>query len=400
MVVKGFDLCSGYYQISIESGSRDKTSFNTRFGSFRWTRLAMGLCTAPATFQRAMGLVLRGLTWEQVIVYLDDIIVLGTDFNDTLAALRDVFVRFRQHNLKFKARKCRFFRREVEFLGKKVSGDGITISPDKLEAVKEWPIPQNPKQLLSFLGFMNYHRAHIPSFAKVAADLYELANAKYFVWTDHHQVCFQELKSLAISAPLLSHPSPEGLFVLDTDACGTQISAELSQFQNGALKPICYASHVLLKEHRNYCTTRKELLAIVKFCRQFRHYLLGKSFLIRTDHNSLTWLTRFRHVEGQFARWLEELSQYDFRILQRKGINHENADSLSRIPDTLQECDCYRAGTRVSDLPCGGCAYCTRAHRQWARFNDDVDDVVPLAVRNINVQDRNRAQSSNPSVSN
>ena len=77
------DLCSGYYQISLESGSRDKTSFNTRFSSFRWTRLAMGLCTAPATFQRAMGLVLRGLTWEQVIVYLDDIIVLGTDFNDT-----------------------------------------------------------------------------------------------------------------------------------------------------------------------------------------------------------------------------------------------------------------------------------------------------------------------------
>ena len=136
-------------------------------------------------------------------------------------------MRFRQHNLKFKARKCRFFRREVEFLGKKASGDGITISPDKLEAVKEWPIPQNPKQLLSFLGFMNYHRAHISSFAKVAADLYELANAKCFVWTDHHQVCFQELKNLAISAPLLSHPSPEGLFVLDTDACGTQISAEL-----------------------------------------------------------------------------------------------------------------------------------------------------------------------------
>ena len=196
------DLCSGYYQISLEFGLRDKTSFNTRFGSFRWTRLAMGLCTAPSTFQRAMSFVLRGLTWEQVIVYLDDIIVLGADFNDTLAALREVFVRFHQHNLKFKARKCRFFRQEVEFLGKKVSGDGITISPDKLEAVKEWPIPQNSKQLLSFLGFVNYHRSHIPSFARVAADLYELVHAKTFIWTDRHQVCFQELKDLAISAPL------------------------------------------------------------------------------------------------------------------------------------------------------------------------------------------------------
>ena len=140
--------------------------------------------------------------------------------------------------------------------------------------------------------------------------------------------------------------------MLDTDACGSQIAVELSQFQNGTLKPICYASHVLLKEHRNYCITRKELLAIVKFCRQFRHYLLGRYFLIRTDHNSLTWLTRFRHVEGQLARWLEELAEYDFGIIHRKGMFHNNTDALSRINDTLQECDCYRAGTRVEDLPC------------------------------------------------
>ena len=157
-----------------------------------------------------------GVTWHDMgagysVQHLDDIIVLGTDFNDTLAALRNVFIRFRQHNLKFKARKCRFFRREVKFLGKKVSGDGIAISPDKVEAVKEWPIPQNPKQLLSFLGFMNYHRSHIQSFAQVASDLYELAHAKIFIWTDRHQVSFQTLKDLAISVPLLSHPSPDGI---------------------------------------------------------------------------------------------------------------------------------------------------------------------------------------------
>lgn len=163
------DLCSGYYQIPLEESSRKKTSFSTRFGSFQWTRLAMGLCTAPATFQRAMQLVLRGLTWEEVIVYLDDVIVLGTNFDDTLEALHKVFIRFRVHNLKFKPRKCQFFKQEVEFLGKLVSGNGISISPDKLQAVKQWPVPMNPKQLMSFLGFMNYHRNHIAGFAKVSA---------------------------------------------------------------------------------------------------------------------------------------------------------------------------------------------------------------------------------------
>ncbi|MCG7878513.1 MAG: RNase H-like domain-containing protein, partial [Candidatus Thiodiazotropha endolucinida] len=377
------DLSSGYYQIPLDPNSKRKTSFSTRFGSFQWTRLPMGLCTAPATFQRAMQLVLRGLQWEEVIVYLDDVIVLGTDFKDTLSALRKVFCRFRHHNLKFKPRKCHFFKEEVEFLGKLVSGDGTSIAPDKLEAVKRWPVPLNPKQLMSFLGFMNYHRDHISDFAQVAADLYTLCHAKDYVWTRRHQACFEKLKEMATSAPMLAHPSPDGLFILDTDACGNQIGAELSQVQNGVVKPICYASHVLLKQHRKYCTTRKELLAVVKFCRQFRHYLLGRFFLIRTDHNSLVWLTRFKHIEGQLARWLEELSQYNFRILHRRGTEHVNADSLSRIRDPLKECDCYKAGVYVGDLPCGGCAYCWRAHRQWAKFDDDVDDVVPLAIRSV-----------------
>ena len=393
-------LCAGYFQIPLNSNSKHKTSFSTRFGSFQWSLLPMGLCTAPATFQRAMQMVLRGLQWEEVIVYLDDVIVLGTDFDNTLSSLRKVFVRFREHNLKLKPRKCSFFKEEVEFLGKLVSGSGVSISPDKLQAVEQWPTPSNAKELLSFLGFMNYHRNHIKDFAKVSADLYALVHADLFIWTSRHQACFETLKQLAISAPMLSHPSPDGLFILDTDASGTQIGAALSQVQNGEIKPICFASHVLLKQHRNYCTTRKELLAIIKFCRQFRHFLLGRFFYIRTDHNSLVWLTRFKHLEGQLARFLEELSQYDFKIIHRKGAEHINADALSRLKDPFVECDCYTAGQNVSDLPCGGCNYCRRAHRQWARFNDDVDDIVPLAVRSIEVEAQDTDSSSAQTISN
>ena len=397
------DLNQGYFQIPLNPSSRSKTSFSTRFGSFQWTRLPQGLCTAPATFSRAMSLVLRGLTWEEVIVYLDDVIVLGTNFTDSLEALRKVFLRFRKFSLKLKPKKCQFFKRQVEFLGKLVDETGVSISPDKLEAVKNWPVPTDCKQLQSFLGFMNYHRDHIRNFAKVSADLYALTQAKTFNWTDRHQVCFEKLKELAISSEVLAYPSPDGLMVLDCDASGTQIGAELSQVQDGVLRPICYASHVLMKQHRKYCTTRLELLAVVKFCRQFRHYLLGRFFLIRTDHNSLVWLTRFKYIEGQLARFLEELSQYNFKILHRRGCFHQNADSLSRIRDPLKECDCYKAGLSVEDLPCGGCAYCRRAHRQWARFNEDVDDVVPLAVRSIDldsVQNNSQPQGIQETSSN
>ena len=98
---------------------------------------------------------------------------------------------------------------------------------------------------------------------------------------------------------------------------------------------------------------KRLFLAVVRFCRYFRHYLLGRPFIVRTD----------------------------LQIIHRSGNKHSNADGLSRIPDTLQPCDCNNAGIKVEELPCGGCRYCQREHQQWARFEEDVDDVVPLAIK-------------------
>ena len=90
---------------------------------------------------------------------------------------------------------------------------------------------------------------------------------------------------------------------------------------------------------------------------------------------------RFKDIEGQLARWLEELAQYDMQIIHRKGEKtHDDADALSRLPDPLYYCDCYRGGAEVDSLPCGGCPYCTRAQAQWGRFEENVDDVVSLAA--------------------
>ena len=87
------------------------------------------------------------------------------------------------------------------------------------------------------------------------------------------------------------------------------------------------------------------------------------------------------------ARWLEELSQYDIVIQHLKGVHHGNADPLSRRPEDLKYCDCYEAGVTLESLPCGGCNFCTHLHHQWARFEDDVDDVVPLAIHRISLED-------------
>jgi transposase InsO family protein len=256
------------------------------------------------------------------------------------------------------------------------------VDPKKQEAVRKWPVPENVEQLQCFLGFTNYHRDHIPNYAGMSACLYELLHKKKsYDWQIEHQAAFEQIKESILSAPCLSYPSPNGPFILDTDASDKAIGAVLSQVQNGETKVICFASHILLRAQKKYCTTRKELLAVVKFCRFFRHYLLGRPFTVRTDHGSLVWLMRFKHLEGQLARWMEELSQYDMQIVHRPGRKHLNADGLSRIPDTLPNCNCYEAGKSLDSLPCGGCSYCARAHNQWSRFMEDVDDIVPLAVR-------------------
>ena len=260
------DLASGYYQIELDEVDRKKTAFITRYGLYEHTRMGMGLCNAPATFQRAMQLVLRGLTWSHVLVYLDDVVILGKDFDDCIRNLKEALVRFRKYSLKLKPKKCQLFQREVEFLGKLVSAEGIKIAPSKALAVQQWNEPTNRKELMAFLGFVNYHRDHVPDFAGVTACLYDLAHKNQPAWEQQHKQAFVKIKQLLTTPPCLAYPNSHDKFILDTDASDNAIGAVLSQLQGKEEKVICYASHVLMRPQRKYCTTRKELLAVVKLC--------------------------------------------------------------------------------------------------------------------------------------
>jgi len=133
-------------------------------------------------------------------------------------------------------------------------------------------------------------------------------------------------------------PLNSGKFVLDTDASANSIGAVLSRIQGGQKKVIAYASRGLDKREMNYCVTRKELLAVEYFLKYFRQYILGTSFTIRTDHAPLTWLRKTPDPIGQQARWLDIMEEFEFGIEHRPGKNHENADTLSRMPCPQQNC--------------------------------------------------------------
>jgi len=337
------DLKSGYWQVEIKKEDREKTAFSCGSGLWQFAVMPFGLCNAPATFERLMERVLRGLHWKTCLVYLDDIIILGRDFDEHIKNLKEVFERIKNAGLKLSAKKCSLFKREVKYLGHKISMDGVHTDEDKIKAVRDWPRPKNISEVRSFIGLCTYYRRFVPNFATEARSLHDLTKKNAaFNWTDLQEKAFITLKKKMCEAPILAYPVPGERFILDTDACSHGIGSVLSQIIEGEEKVIAYYSRTLSKPEINYCVTRKELLAIVDSIKNFHKYLYGSNFLIRTDHAALKWLLQFKNPEGQVARWIEILQNYDFTIEHRKGEQHKNADSLSRRPCNLNCKHCFR----------------------------------------------------------
>ncbi|KAJ8015006.1 hypothetical protein DPEC_G00021660 [Dallia pectoralis] len=167
-----------------------------------------------------------------------------------------------------------------------------------------------------------------------------------FAWGTVQQQAFDTLKTSLCQSPVLTTPEPGGKFVLDTDASNEGLGAVLAQVTAKGERVIAYYSRTFSRPEKNYCVTRRELLAVVESVNQFKYYLCGLKFLIRTDHASLKCFLSFREPEGQVARWIERLQEYNFTILHRKGEAHTNADGLSRRPCPTECSHCSRAEDR------------------------------------------------------
>ena len=285
-------------------------------------------------------------------MYLDDIISFGTTFGDALDNLTSIFERLILYGLQLKSTKCHLFQTSVPFLGHVVGRRGLECDPKKIEDVKCWPVPDCLKSVRQFLGFVGYYRRFIPCFADIAEPLVALTGKDVpFMWRPECATAFLRLRDVLVRAPILAFPTESGDYVLDTDASNFGLGGVLSQIQNDQERVIAYCSRALRPSQRRYCTTKREMLATVSMCIQFRSYLRGARFIIRTDHKSLVWLHRFKDTEGMMARWLHTLQQFQFTIVHRAGRDHSNTDGLSRVPTSpCGQCtrvDCPRVDTAV-----------------------------------------------------
>ena len=330
------DLASGYWQVRLSEDAKPKTAFATHSGLFQFAVMPFGLCNAPATFERLMSQVMRGLHWKRCLVYIDDILVFGHDFESALQSLELVLIRVAEYGLQLKSTKCNLFRSSVPFLGHIVGRAGLECDPTKVSAVANWIPPSTIKGVREFLGFTGYYRRFVPDYSTVAQPLVRLLgkNCK-FQWTDACQDAFMALRALLIKAPVLAFPKEDLPYIVDTDASDYGIGGVLSQCIEGTEHVIAYYSKSLNPAQQKYCTTRRELLAVVSTLDHFKGYVWGPKFIVRTDHAALVWLKNLKNIQGMLARWLAKLQQFHFDIIHRPGTQHGNADGLSRCP----QCD-------------------------------------------------------------
>ncbi|KAL5516762.1 hypothetical protein EMCRGX_G002170 [Ephydatia muelleri] len=231
--------------------------------------------------------------------------------------------------MKIRPSKCRLLQSSVQYLGHVISGKGIKTDLAKIACVANWPVPETTAELKRFLGFASYYRRFVRNFAQVTCPLNALTQqGAQWLWSEGFNNAFFELKKRLVSSPILALPDFSLDFVLDTDASGDGLGAVLSQVSNGEERVLAYASRALSRTERKYCATRREMLALVWAARHFRPYLYGKKFTLRTDHNSLKWLHNFKEPEGQVARWLEVLSEFDYTVVHRAGTTGEGQSPL------------------------------------------------------------------------
>ena len=152
------------------------------------------LCNAPRAFQRQMEIVISGLNYKIVLVYIDDFIIFGRSFDEHIHRLELVFKRVREANLKISPVKCSLFQTKLVFVGGGVSAEGIHTDPAKIAAVEKYPVPQTIRQLKSFIGLVGFYRKFFPIFGVIARPLYQLRNkTTKFHWTTDCQRAFEEL---------------------------------------------------------------------------------------------------------------------------------------------------------------------------------------------------------------
>lgn len=333
------DLIKAYHQIPLDEDSVPKSALITPFGLFEHKFMCMGLSNAAQSFQRFMDEVVRDLQF--CFVYLDDVLVASETEEQHLKDLKTVFKRLEDYGVVLNVEKCIFGQSEVKFLGHMVSSTGLSPLPEKIEALKKYPLPDTIQELRRFLAMLNFYHRFLNNAAALQAPLYDLCkgskkNDRSKVnWSDDLKQKFSDCKELIAKATMLAFPNPDAELSLMVDASEIAIGSVLQQTHGEITEPLAFFSKKLINAEKKYSTYDRELLAIYSSVRHFRYMLEGRQFTIYTDHKPLTFAftKKSNNSSPRQERHLEYIAQFSTNIKHIEGSKNIVADALSRISE-------------------------------------------------------------------
>ena len=312
-------------------------TLNTHKGLYKMNRLAFGVSSAPAMWQRTMEQILQGIPGVQCI--LDDMIITGCNDTQHLHDLQSVLKVLRDRGLRLNQSKCEFFKKKVIYCGHEIDAQGLHKTQEKIHAVNNALPPTNVSQVRSFLGLVNYYHRFLPNLATLLHPLNQLLEKnRTWKWTADCNKAFELAKKLITSDEVLTHYDPALPVKLACDASPYGLGAVMSHVMpNNTERPIAYASRMLSSAERNYSQIDKEALALVWGVKKFNNYLQGRKFTLVTDHQPLTSIFHpARSVPTTTAlrltRYALFLASHDYEIEYKSTTKHSNADGLSRLP--------------------------------------------------------------------
>ena len=328
------DLRHVYHLVWIVPGDEWKTTFRTCYGSYEWLVMPFGLTNAPAAFQCFVNTIFADMLNVCVVVYLDNILIYSEDMESHQQHVQEVLRCLRLHHLFSKPEKCEFHLDSVEYLGYRLSPEGLTMSPDKIQTISDWPEPRKVKDIQSFLGFANFYRQFIFNYSDIVVPLTRLTR-KDAPWNFSKECrhSFNALKHAFTTVPILTHFIPDTPITVETDTSDYAVTSILSiTCADSELRPVAFYSWTLTAPELNYDTHDKELLAIFEAFKSWHHYLEGSASPIDvvTNHKNLEYFSTSKVLTRWQARWSEFLSQFNLVIHFRPGKLGAKPDALTR----------------------------------------------------------------------
>ncbi|XP_055311607.1 uncharacterized protein K02A2.6-like [Sitodiplosis mosellana] len=322
------DLKDGYWHVKLDEESKKLCTFATPYGNYRFLRLPFGIKTAPGVFQQLNFENFGDI--ENVMIYFDDILIVGRTRKEHDEVLKKVLDRAREKNVRFNINKAQIALEEVKYLGHIFSYNQIKPDPERLLAIAEMTRPKNKNDLQTFLGVVNFMTPFIPNLSDRTAPLRELIKKNVlFLWTELHDKVFDEIKKCILNSEILVPFDISKELIIQCDASQGGLGCGL--IQDG--KPISFASRSLTASERNYSQIEKEMLSIIFACQKFHFYTYGRTVRIVNDHKPLLGIMNkeiHKIASAKLQRMRLKLLNYDIILEHAPGKTIVLADYLSR----------------------------------------------------------------------